>query len=407
MSASSLGSSVWPLWRRLTGAAPFALAGSLLLWLGRAAAGEQVGEYLYAYLVAWLFFVSLALGSLFFVLTQHVSRAAWSVAIRRPAEHLMATMPMLALLFLPIWLGADRLYSWAGDQPPESGARAIYLDDEFFLARTIAYLVLWSGVAVWLRRRSVAQDQTRSIAASGAQRAVAAPALILVVASATFAAFDWILSLGDDWYSTIFGVYFLSGAAVGGLAALIVLVLWPGVARPRCLERWKRTPPPPAVNADLRHDLGKLLFGFMVFWAYIAFSQFMLIWYADLPEETAFFAIRLTPAWIWPTRLLVIAHFVLPFFLMLSQRAKRHRGALLGASIWLLAAHYVDLYWLVMPGHRIDLAGLRLFDGVALLGVGSLFAAAYVFLARGGAPVAVGDPRLSESAPAAVPSRTL
>jgi hypothetical protein len=348
-----------------------------------------------AYLVAYVYFLTLALGGLFFVLLHHVTRSGWSVVVRRLAEHLAATLPLFALLFLPVALGAGQLFPWFG-RAATSGdellaAKAPWLSPGFFWVRAAVYLTIWSLLAWWFRRRSLAQDATGDPATTRRLQALAAPGLIAFALTLTFASFDWLMSLDPHWYSTIFGVYVFSGSALAVFAVLPLAAM--------LLERGRRPGGPLAglVTAEHYHDLGKLLFAFVVFWAYIAFSQFMLIWYGNLPEETLWYAHRWQHGWRGVSVALALAHFAVPFFFLLPRASKRRRPLLAAAAGWLLAAHYLDLYWLVMPAVSPASPVPHLAHLAAFVGVGGLFAAAWARLAAGPALVPVRDPRLGES----------
>jgi hypothetical protein len=362
--------------------------------LGAVALGASVpfaggGPRFYgSYLVAWLFAVSIALGGLFFVLLHHGARAGWSTVVRRLAEHLAATMPLLAVLAVPLALELEELYPWARPEAAQDellAAKSAWLDPGFFLARAAAVLGIWSLLAWWFRRRSLAQDASGDPGISRRLKALAAPGLIVFGLTLTVAAFDWIMSLDPHWYSTIFGVYFFAGSVVAVFSTLILLAL---AARSAVGE---------VVTAEHFHDLGKLLFAFVVFWAYIAFSQFMLIWYGNIPEETLWYAHRTGPGWEGVTVALAAGHFVLPFFFLLSRAVKRRAATLVAGAVWMLAMHYLDLYWLVMPNldpHGVHPHALDLTTLVAVVGFG---AGAFGLLARRRALVPVRDPRLAES----------
>jgi hypothetical protein len=357
--------------------------------LGGRGEGAGAARVWSAYWVAWLYWLTLAVGGLFFVLLQHVTRAGWSVAVRRLAEHWAATLPLFALLFVPAAFGAGELFPWMGAEAahdPLVAGKRIFLNTGAFYARSALYLAVWGLLAWWLRRTSIRQDATGDPAATRRLQAVSAPGLVAFALTLTFAAFDWVMSLDPHWYSTIFGVYLFAGSTMGILALLILL----GIA----LER--RGPLAGMITTEHFHDLGKLLFAFVVFWAYIGFSQYMLIWYANLPEETIWYKHRLEHGWEAVTLALVLGHFALPFFLLLSRDLKRRRATLGAAALWLLVMHYVDLYWLVMPAlsesfrpHWLDL--------VTLLAVGGLALGAFGWLVRRPALVPLGDPRLPES----------
>jgi hypothetical protein len=295
----------------------------------------------------------------------------------------------------------EELYPWVGATAGEAGGhggghdallahKAPWLNAGGFTARAALYLVLWGALGWWLRRESIRQDRGPSAGDPGITRRlqiVSAPGLVLYGVTVTLASIDFVMSLDPHWYSTIFGVYIFSGATVGILALLIVLAV--------VLER-RRGPLAGMVTPEHYHDLGKLLFGFVVFWAYIAFSQFMLIWYGNIPEETVWFAHRLEHGWKPVTLVLALGHFVLPFFYLLGRDVKRRRIALTAGAVWLLAFHYVDLYWLVMPSTAAAFQPHWL-DPVCMVAVGGLFAGVLGRLMSRPALVPVADPRLPES----------
>ena len=213
------------------------------------------------------------------------------------------------------------------------------------------------------------------------------PALLLLALTVTFAAFDWLMSLDPRWYSTIFGVYYFSGAIVGFLAAVILLAM--------LLQRGGRLTA--SVTVEHYHDLGKLLFAFVIFWGYIAFSQYLLIWYANIPEETGWYLVRQTGDWAGVSVLLLCVHLLLPFFGLLSREVKRRKVLLGFWAVWMLAAHWIDVYWLVMPSVSPTRPPLAMVDFGCLAGLGCLYLAAVAHAAQGRALLPLGDPRLPES----------
>ena len=361
-----------------------ALAGAWFL------AGESADRFYHSYLVAYAFFLSFALGGLFFVLIQHLTRAGWSVVVRRIAEAVAATMPLFALLFVPIAFGIHSLYHWSHEDAvahdPILQHKAPWLNEGRFLTAAVVYLAVWSLLGWWYRRESRRQDETRDPAITRRLQRWSALGIIAYGVTQTLASFDWLMSLDAHWFSTIFGVYFFSGSTVAILALLIVLSLY--LQRRGALEG--------VVTFEHYHDLGKLLFGFVVFWAYIAFSQFMLIWYAAIPEETAWYARRWEHGWREVSIALAVVHFGLPFLFLLLRDVKRRRLTLALASLWMIAAHYFDLYWLVMPGF-LESPGVHVQDLLTFLGVGGLFLGTLAWILPRRAIVPVGDPRLSES----------
>ncbi|MCB1034047.1 MAG: quinol:cytochrome C oxidoreductase [Acidobacteria bacterium] len=366
--------------------------GGLLLTFLLATRGEEAREqFFFSYLTSFVFWLSLALGALIFVLIQYATRAGWSVVVRRLAEHTMATLPLFAVLFVPIAFGLHDLFHWSHAdlvaEDPLLMKKSGYLNASFFYFRAVLYFAVWSGLALWFRRRSLIQDLSKDPLTTRLLQSVSAPGIVLFGVTMTFASFDWLMSLDPHWYSTAFGVYFFAGCFLAIHAVLILLSL--GLQSRRIL--------PGVVTFEHFHDLGKMLFAFVVFWAYIGFSQFMLIWYANIPEETLWYQERLQHGWYAVTVALAVGHFALPFFFLLLRDVKRRRGTLRLAALWLLAVHFLDIYWIVMPTLHQHGVKLSPMDLTAFLGIGGLFCAALGVLMRRGALVPIGDPRLVES----------
>lgn len=348
-------------------------------------------QFFFSWLVSFLFFLSLALGALFFVLIQYAAQGGWGIVLRRIGETTFATLPVMAALFLPVLLGLRDLYSWTVPGAAERDAllhwKAPYLNVPFFLVRAALYFGLWSFIALLYYRGSRGQDATGDPAVSARLRRLAGPALIVLALTQSFAAIDWIMSLTPHWYSTIFGVYFFAGSFVGFIALLSVVAV--AMRRAGLLDT--------VISAEHLHDVGKFLFAFTAFWAYIAFSQFFLVWYANLPEETIWYKARMQGSWLTVSLFLMAGHFIAPFLYLMGRRVKRNGTTLALGGAWLLAMHFVDLYWQVMP--TLHPEGLRpsVLDAAALLAVGGCFGAAAGWLMRRQALVPVRDPRLAES----------
>ena len=369
------------------------IAGTIgLLGLGATfALGMDDEPQLYhSYLVAFLYFLSFALGALFFVLTQFAARSGWVIVVRRFAETLMATLPVFALLFIPVLLGMETLYHhWL--HPAEGDTilqgKLAYLNAPGFLVRALVYFVLWSGLAVFFYRNSVQQDQTGDIVHTGRMQWMSYPGIAIFALTCTFAAVDWNMSLDPHWFSTMFGVYYFAGCCIGMFALMSVLTLF-GIQS----GLFKG-----CVDQEHMHDLGKYTFAFTVFWAYIAFSQYFLIWYANIPEETMWFEHRLHGSWGTVGQVLVLGHFALPFLFLLPRTIKRHPKLMLLGAFWMLALHFVDLHWQIMPLIHPEGFSLNVLDITALLGVGGIFFAAFGYLLKRQAVIPVRDPRLDES----------
>jgi hypothetical protein len=376
-------------WNRLPliGAAAAVLGGLLCAILG---AGNPK-QFFFSWLVSFMFFLSLALGGLFFVLIQYAAQGGWGIVLRRIGETVFATIPLMAVLFLPLLLGLHDLYEWSHEEAVAGDAllqwKAPYLNVPFFLIRALVFFGIWSFIALLYYRGSRSQDATGDPAVSARLRKFAGPAIIVLALTQSFAAIDWIMSLTPHWYSTIFGVYFFAGSFVGFIALLsIIAVAMRGAG---LLDT--------VISVEHLHDVGKLLFGFVAFWAYIAFSQFFLMWYANLPEETIWYKARMEGSWLTVSLVLMAGHFVAPFFYLMGRDVKRKGATLAIGAAWLLTMRYLDLYWQVMPTLHPEGFRPSLLDVAAFVAVGGCFVAAAGWLMRRQALVPLRDPRLAES----------
>ncbi|RLS25000.1 MAG: quinol:cytochrome C oxidoreductase [Planctomycetota bacterium] len=317
-------------------------------------------HFWHAYLIAFLFGLTMCLGGLFFVFVQHLTRAGWSVAVRRPAEALAANLRWIWVLFLPfaaLWMmgKANIVWIWADMETLKANneaeflivqAKTAFLNPTFFWIRACVYFVVWAALSHFFLTNSVRQDESGDRAISSRMQKFSAPTAILFGLTITFAAFDWIMSLSPAWFSTMFGVYFFCGCATAGFAMMILITV-----RLTQLGALKGI-----VSREHFQDMGKLMWAFgIVFWAYIGFSQYMLIWYANLPEETGWFLARQIGGWGFFSFALLFGHFVLPFVGLLSKWMKRAPLILSIGAVWMLCFHYVDLYWLIMPEIPSDL----------------------------------------------------
>jgi hypothetical protein len=343
------------------------------------------------YLTAFTFVASLGFGSLAWLMIQHVTGAVWSVSLRRLLENLTRPLPWVALLFVPVALNVPRLYPWADAArlraDAELARKSVWLNPGFFDARAAVYLAAWAVIAGLLARASARQDRTGDPGLVVRMRATSTWGLVVLGVTTSFAAFDWVMSLDPHWSSTLFGVYVWAGALVSSLAALILLVL----TLRACggLEG--------QVTAEHLHDLGKLLFGFVIFWAYIAFCQYFLIWYANFPEETDWYIARRSGTWNTLSWALVIGNAVVPFVLLLPRATKRDPFWLGFVALWVLVFHYADLYWLIMPASGAKSAEPHWLDASLVLALTFTFAALVGRGCRAQPLVPTGDPRLAES----------
>jgi hypothetical protein len=399
-------------------------------------------RFAFAYLMGFAIVLTMALGSVFFVLIQHLTGAGWSVTVRRASEFFASGMVIVPLLFIPAALSASQLYPWwdhhgehgvAHAQPldnrghddhghdhgghghdhgahgaaadvahgdehhdPEHAMHAQilekklgYLNQPFFWLRAVLYLFVWIFLADRLFRYSTSQDKNGDPQWTvKAQRA--APVLTILFAfSLTFAGFDWVMSLLPNWYSTMFGVRLFAASAVLALALNILLTL--ALRKSGAVKN--------EINAEHYHDLGKLMFGFLVFWAYISFSEFFLIWYAAIPEETMYFHMRWdSGSWRWVSISLVVVKFIVPFYLVMSRNVKRNPGLLGVGAAWIAIMHVVEMYYWVMP--HFDASGVPaspvgfITDGGAIMACVGLYMAVVLRRMLNYPVIPVRDPRL-------------
>ena len=347
-----------------------------------------------AYLVAFMYVLSAGLGALWFVTIQHLTNAKWSVVVRRVAEILASNMLLVGVLSLgvviPMLLGSTDLYVWLDHERVHNDHilhhKAAYLNITFFTVRWLLYFAFW----IWLGRRffkmSVKQDKDGGSEITSALQRTSAPAMIVFALTLTFCSFDLVMSLDATWFSTMFGVYYFAGCVLAGYSTLALALMWV-----QSNGRLNAT-----VTKEHYHDIGKMMFAFTVFWAYIGFSQFMLIWYADIPEETHWYHWRFEGGWKVVSAMLLVCHFVMPFFGLMSRHVKRNKKTLAFWALWILAIHYVDLFWLIYPNGDGGVP-LGLVDVLCLVGVVSLFIGVSARRARGVNLVPTGDPRLADS----------
>ena len=369
-----------------------ALAAAGLLLSGAALATDP-HRFSFAYLWGFTFFWTAVLGCLFFVVLQHLTRSIWSVVVRRVAEAFAAHAWWLALLLAPILVFAwhsdsFHLFAWLDPaharHDPVLQGKSLYLNPTFFTLRAVGFVLLWAVFAWFYASRSLRQDHKRcDNDASLAMRRWSPAFMVVFAITLTFASFDWLMSLNPHWFSTIFGVYVFAGMGVTALALVTI-----GSLHLRRIGRLDSA----RLRPDHLYPLGALLFGMSCFWAYIAFSQFMLMWYGNLPEETVFFSARLRGGWQVVSIALPLLRFGLPFAVLIGRRAKTHPVTLAVVSGLVLLGEGLDLYWLIMPTLHASTPVLGWPEvGPMLFVVGLLLVLWTRFLQRH-SPVAAGDP---------------
>ncbi len=360
-------------------------------------------SYSYSWLFACYFFFTLALGGLFWVLLHHASNSGWGVAVRRVMEHLANMLPFAFLMFTPIiFLRTPResLYEWMhmlriGEADALLLDKAPYLTMGFFFVRIIFYAIALSGIAYILRRWSLRQDATGDVRPTFLARRWSCGFIPIFALSATFMAFYLLMGLDYTWFSTMWGVYIFAGSALSSMAVIILSVT--ALRHHGYLGQ--------VVSKEHYHIMGKLMFTFTVFWAYISFSQFFLYWYAKIPEETKFYILRNTEGWYYLSIFLVFAHFAVPFVFLLRQGAKKDMRQICAAAVWVLLVHMLDIYWIVIPergpsltaGESLTISGTLFLDVIAFVSIGASLL--YVYLRTIGrySIYPPRDPRLHES----------
>lgn len=342
---------------------------ALTLVLGFVSDKEQ---FFRSYLLGWLFWLGVAVGCLGLAMLNQLTGGLWGLVPRRLHEAAARTLPVMAVLFLPVLLGLGSLYVWSRPEAVEVDAiirsKTPYLNVPFFVVRAVFYFAVWSGLAFVVSRWSVAQDATADPGRAGRLRGVSGVGLVALSGTTTFAAIDWGMSLAPHWFSTMYGVLFIVGWTLSALSFTIVL-----------LAHLAGEPPmDQALQAGTVHDLGKLLLAFTMLWAYVNFSQFLIVWSGNISEETPFYVQRLYGGWGVIAVALVLFHFALPFALLLSRSLKRNPRSLGWVAGLMLVMQLVDLYWLIGPdlltqGHGHAPIRFHWMDLAATLGIGGVW----------------------------------
>jgi hypothetical protein len=337
------------------------------------------------------FFMSLAIGGVFLAAINYITGAMWATPLKRIYESFMSYLPFVVLTFIAIVVGIHQIYEWThpefvkGDIVLEG--KAGYLNITFFVIRNLVALAIWIFFSMKILKNSREQDQTKAYALTVSNQRLAPVFLILFAITYTMVSFDQLMSLDPHWFSTIFGVYCFAGMFYSTLALTgVVTVL---LKKRGALEGF--------VNENHLHDVGKYMFAFTVFWAYIGFSQFMLIWYANMPEETGYFLTRLNGGWLWVSVFLLLGKFVTPFILLLPRDAKRSEDRLLWVGLFMIFAQWIDVMWMVQPEFFKSGPSIGWIEIGTLLGFVGVFGMSMVrYLSRNNL-VAIGDPRLPDA----------
>jgi hypothetical protein len=347
-------------------------------------------QFFRSYLLAFVFWTGIAAGCLAILMVQHLSGGAWGLVIRRVLEAATRTFPLLALLFVPLLFDMKGLYVWARPEALENPLfkhKEPYLNVGFFIGRAVFYFAVWLTVSFLLSRWSAEQDRTRQEGITRRMQNLSGPGLVLYGLTVTFASIDWVMSLDPAWFSTIFGMLFMAGQAVAAMSFVIATMVL-----------LAKTGPMSEILAPRHlHDLGKLLLAFIMIWAYFSFSQFLIIYSGNLPEEITWYVHRLHGPWKYIGLAIVIFHFALPFVLLLSRDLKRSFRPLMMVAVAVIVMRLVDLFWLTAPEFHHGAFGLSLMDVLLPVGMGGVWLWYFAGQLKSRPLIPVGDPSLDDA----------
>jgi len=370
------------------------VVGAVFLLALAAGLGLDREQFFRSYLFAYVFWLGIAVGCLGLAMLNQLTGGLWGIVPRRLHEAAARTIPFLGLAFVPVLLGIGSLYVWARPEAASDAniqSKAVYLNVPFFVGRAVFYFLVWSLLASLLSRWSARQDEQADAARAERLQGISGIGLVLLSLTTTFAAFDWGMSLAPHWFSTMYGVLYIVGWTLSALAFTIIL-----------MALLSSEPPFDAALAPITfQDLGKLLLTFTMLWAYVNFSQFLIVWSGNLTAETPFYVRRLQGGWAPIAVVLLLFHFAFPFALLLSRPLKRSARPLAAVALLMLAMRLLDHFWLVGP----DLIGggglavpLRVhwMDVAATLGIGGLWLSLFAWQARTRPVLPMGEPALRE-----------
>ena len=369
----------------------FGVAGLILMAVGWLMYGRE--QFLQSYLIGFIFWMGITMGSLALLMVQYLSGGAWGLVARRIFEASTRTLPLMALLFIPIAMNLEVLYEWVRPEAAADHAiheKAAYLNVPFFFARAAGFFVILGALTFLLNRWSKEQDDTaprRPGPKDGRLRVLSGPGLVLYVITITFMSVDWVMSLDPHFYSTIFGILMLGGQGLSTIAFTIIVL--------RSLGRFR--PLSDVVDADHFHDLGKLMLAFTMLWGYFNVSQLIIIWSGNLPEEIPWYIERLQGAWAPIAVAVLVGHFFLPLGLLLSRNLKRHPNLLSRLALFVLVMRVVDLIWTIGPVFRHQTSTIHWLDFAVVLGLGGVWLGFFFTALAGRALLPAHDPYFKES----------
>lgn len=348
-------------------------------------------QFFHAYLVGFIFWVGITVGSLALLMLQHLTGGAWGLVIRRVLEAATRTLPLMALLFIPILLGLKQIYPWTHAEAMHAAAlqqkAAKFLNPSFFTLRAAVYFAIWGLAAFLLNRFSLQQDRNPSRRLRKNMQFVSGPGLVFLVLAVTFAAIDWVMSLDPAWFSTIFGLIFVASWTLSALAFTTLTMTW--------LSR--REPMNAVVQRSHFHDWGNLTLALVMLWTYFAFSQYLIIWSGNLPEETTWYVARKHGGWGAIALAIVILQFVFPFLSLLSRATKTSAQKLALLAVLILVMRIVDVIWLIEPTYHPGDFVLNWMDFVAPIAIGGLWLAVFSWQLQKRPMLPINDPQLEQA----------
>lgn len=344
-------------------------------------------QFFHSYLFAFSFWAGISVGSLALLMLQHMTGGGWGLVIRRVLEAATRTLPLVLILFVPIVLGAHRIYKWTDAheiaEHPVLAEKSKYLNLSFFTVRAAIYFGIWLALAYFLNRWSLLQDRTADRKYTKNMRVLSGPGMVLFVFTVTFASIDWFMSLSWEWSSTIYGFIFVAAWALSALAFTIAV-----------MAALSKHEPMNNVVAQLHfQDLGKLLLALVMLWSYFAFSQFLIIWSGNLPEEISWYRPRILGAWGAIALAVIVLHFAFPFLFLLSRSFKRHAGKLVIVAVLILVMRLVDLFWMIAPNFLPEGFHVSWMDLVAPIALGGLWLGVFARALTKRALIPINDPQ--------------
>jgi len=361
---------------------------TLALILGAVLSPEH---FFHGYLVGFVFWTGITVGSLALLMLQHLTGGAWGLVIRRVLEASTRTFPLLLLLFIPVAIGLKHIYPWTDaavmNSTPALQKKTSFLNPSFFILRAFVYFAIWSALAMALNWLSLQQDRAASREVRKRMQMISGPGLVVTIICITFAAIDWVMSLDPSWYSTIYGLIFVASWALSALAFTILIMNWLSA----------REPMNAVVQPRHSHDWGNLTLTLVMLWTYFAFSQYLLIWSGNLPEETTWYVARKQGGWGAIALAVVIFQFAFPFLMLLSRATKKNAQRLAMLAALILVMRIIDVIWLIEPTYSRGDFVFNWMDYVAPIAIGGLWLGTFAWQLQKRPLLPINDPQLEQA----------